>query len=293
MSGSPIKPQNESSGGSDLVTPNVTQKLLNITGLRGAHCLLIQGESNTALLLSAAAAFVCGQNPETGSGEYQTALTHISAGTNPEVFGARSFCIDNTHKADKNNPVKYHIEGIRRLIADTASRPNRGKIKVYLFDKAEELSPQCQNALLKTVEEPGYCRFVFAAEDSSPLLPTLLSRLTALQITGKKAETTLGKAESENLFSIIAANRPQREYDMAKAFAAIGKKKDRQLVTAVLDRLIEHARAWDETIGVIKRAQITEALIEFRFRTKLFPNFNLSAAAYAARIGEILGKRAE
>jgi DNA polymerase III delta prime subunit len=241
-----------------------------------------------------------GQDPEASNNAYEKELKQITAGTNPDVFFARSFCLDKTHKAEKNNPVKYHIEGIRRLIADTASRPNIGKIKVYLFDKAEELSPQCQNALLKTVEEPGYCRFVFAAEDSSPLLATLLSRLTAVQIAGgqdsqssqsAQSESTLSKAgmaESENLFNIIAAKHQQREYQLAKAFAAIAKKKDRQLVSAVLDRLIERARDWDKHIGSAKRVQITEALMEFRYQTKMFPNFNLSASAYAARIGEIL-----
>jgi DNA polymerase III delta prime subunit len=188
--------------------------------------------------------------------------------------------------------VKYHIEGIRRLIADTASRPSAGKIKVYLFDKAEELSPQCQNALLKTAEEPGFCRFVFAVEDSSPLLPTLLSRLTAVQAAGRHKESDVGKAESDRLFEIIAQNNRHSEYNAAVVFAAMGKKKDRQLVTAVLDRLIERAREWDtaSSIGIGKRVRITEALIEFRYQTKMFPNFNLSAAAYAAKIGRVLGE---
>jgi hypothetical protein len=268
------------------------EDLMSVVGAHGAHCLLLQGANSAALLIPAAAQIifesVCGEKTD---GDYATELKQITAGTNPDVFFARSFCVDKTHKADKNSPVKYHIEGIRRLIADTASRPSAGTVKVYLFDKAEELSPQCQNALLKTAEEPGFCRFVFAAEDSSPLLPTLLSRLTALRATGKRTQDSdTGKAESDALFGIIAANNNRREYRIAKAFAAIAKKKDRQLAAAVLDRLIERSREWDVSVGRAKRVKITAELIEFRYQTKMFPNFNLSAAAYAARIGEILAE---
>ncbi len=72
------------------------------------------------------------------------------------------------------------VETIREQIcADAAIRPNEGKRKVYIILHAQDLSPQAQNTLLLTLEEPpAYALFLLLCENPEGLLPTVRSRLS-------------------------------------------------------------------------------------------------------------------
>ena len=62
---------------------------------------------------------------------------------------------------------------------NTAVKPNDGDIKVYVFEKADTLRPDAQNALLKNIEEPQpWVKFIFICESSASLLTTIRSRVT-------------------------------------------------------------------------------------------------------------------
>ncbi|MDD2457634.1 MAG: hypothetical protein PHQ83_03880 [Eubacteriales bacterium] len=75
------------------------------------------------------------------------------------------------------------VERVRQTIqADIALRPQFGRRKVYLID-ADFLNEQGQNTLLKSLEEPpDFVTFILMASGIERLLPTVLSRLTALSL---------------------------------------------------------------------------------------------------------------
>ncbi len=69
------------------------------------------------------------------------------------------------------------VEVLRRTAADACVLPNEGQRKVYIFPDCSLLDGKAQNVLLKVVEDgPRHAAFVFCAENSAVLLPTIRSR---------------------------------------------------------------------------------------------------------------------
>jgi DNA polymerase-3 subunit delta' len=70
------------------------------------------------------------------------------------------------------------IDQVRTLVlARSAFGPHEGRAKVFILRRAEELSVQAANALLKTLEEPGRgVHFILLSSRADSLLPTVRSR---------------------------------------------------------------------------------------------------------------------
>lgn len=81
---------------------------------------------------------------------------------------------------DKPNSIS--VEDIRtQLVDDVTIRPYSSPYKVYIVGDAEKMTPQAQNALLKTIEEPPeYVVILLLTTNASALLPTILSRCVML-----------------------------------------------------------------------------------------------------------------
>jgi DNA polymerase III subunit gamma/tau len=93
------------------------------------------------------------------------------------------------------------IDDIRLLINATASAPISGKYKIYIIDEVHMLSKNAMNALLKILEEPPiYIIFLLATTNPEKLIPTVLSRLTKLNLNSHTQDGIL-----ENL-NLIAKN---------------------------------------------------------------------------------------
>lgn len=76
------------------------------------------------------------------------------------------------------------VDDVRQLIENSNVPPISGRYKVYIIDEVHMLSKQAMNALLKTLEEPpAYLVFLLATTNPEKLLPTVLSRLTKLNLT--------------------------------------------------------------------------------------------------------------
>ena len=76
------------------------------------------------------------------------------------------------------------VENIRdNLVSDVYIRPYSREIKVYIIPDADLLNPSCQNAILKTIEEPPeYVRLLLLTENAERLLPTIRSRCIELDL---------------------------------------------------------------------------------------------------------------
>lgn len=69
------------------------------------------------------------------------------------------------------------IEQIRKLILDIAQKPVEGKRKFYILHQAHTMTPQAQNALLKTLEDPfTESTVVLLSSNIKQLIPTVISR---------------------------------------------------------------------------------------------------------------------
>lgn len=101
----------------------------------------------------------------------------VDAGSHPDLF------VEDIEKArlDRPTATMLSIEQVRRLRSQLASRPLRGAHKVGILDPADRATPDAQNALLKTLEEPpGAATLILVASNSLALLPTILSRCQRL-----------------------------------------------------------------------------------------------------------------
>lgn len=79
------------------------------------------------------------------------------------------------------NSIK--IAQIRNLQSEIVIKPHK-KYKIYIIDKAEKMTVEAQNALLKTLEEPPeYAIIILITNNKESLLPTIRSRCEVIKFT--------------------------------------------------------------------------------------------------------------
>lgn len=81
-------------------------------------------------------------------------------------------------------PASIGVDDVREQINDTISvRPYSSPYKIYIVDEAEKMTPQAQNALLKTIEEPpSYAVILLLTANQESFLSTILSRCVQMKL---------------------------------------------------------------------------------------------------------------
>lgn len=119
-------------------------------------------------------------------------------------------------------PNTISVEDIRDQINhDVQIKPYSSRRKIYIINDAEKMTPQAQNALLKTLEEPPeYVVILLLTTNASLLLPTLISRSIVLNMKPVE-DKQVRKYLMEEL------HIPDYQADVCVAFARgnIGKAK--------------------------------------------------------------------
>lgn len=92
------------------------------------------------------------------------ACTRALAGSHPDIVRL-------------SKPGQILVDDVRGLIQQVSVRPFEGGMHAFIIERADQMTPQAQNALLKTLENPpDSAVFFLLAESAAPLLPTVLSR---------------------------------------------------------------------------------------------------------------------
>ena len=106
----------------------------------------------------------------------------------------------------KNNE-KVLSEDIVDLIEESYYKPTESNIKLFIIDKAETMTAQAQNKLLKTLEEPpnNVCILIGANGDFN-LLPTVKSRVKKLEIS---------TFSNEQIFSALKEGKDEEKLKLA------------------------------------------------------------------------------
>lgn len=140
---------------------------------RTSHCYLLcgpEGSGKRTLAKILSAALQCAA-PSVPCGRCLPCRKAFS-GSHPDIIA-----IDDPEKKTVS------VELIRQLQADAYIRPNEGIHKVYLIPRAQDMTENAQNALLKIIEEPpSYAVFLLLADHAEKLLPTVRSRCTELRL---------------------------------------------------------------------------------------------------------------
>ena len=137
---------------------------------------------------------------------------------NEEGFGNNGNsceCISCKVFESGNHPDTIYVTGTKsgsigvddvreQIILPMSSKPFRYKYKVFIVENAETLTPQAQNALLKTIEEPApYGVFLFVCKHIHNFLPTLMSRCVRKRKQTSDTKITAISSEIEELANEI------------------------------------------------------------------------------------------
>ena len=124
-------------------------------------------------------------------------------------------------KHEKPNTIS--IDEIReQVVNDVDINPYSSPHKIYIIPDAEIMTPQAQNALLKTIEEPPeYAVIMLLTSNIDGLLPTIRSRCVRLDL--KVVDDGLVK---KYLMEHLHIPDYQAEIDASFAHGSIGKAKE-------------------------------------------------------------------
>lgn len=162
-------------------------------------------------------------------------------------------------------PNTISVDDIRAQVNnDVAIKPYSGSYKIYIINEAEKMTPQAQNAILKTLEEPPeYAVILLLTTNVNSLLSTILSRCVVLNMK-PVADELVKKYLMEEL------QVPDYKAEVCVAFARgnIGKAKalasseDFENVKAEALSLLKYIKDMElsEIIAAIKK--ITEYKLE-------------------------------
>ena len=97
-------------------------------------------------------------------------------------------------------PGTITIDEIRdQVINDIDIRPYYSPYKIYIIADADLMTPQAQNALLKTIEEPPeYAVILLLTNNIGGLLPTIQSRCTGQYWKGKRSSYFSGVCRDDS-----------------------------------------------------------------------------------------------
>jgi len=138
-----------------------------------------------------------------------------------EACGICSACIKsdkNIHpdiiipESDGDGALSFHIDKVRDIINNLYLAPNESDRKVYIIKNMQNMTPQGQNALLKSLEEPPpFAVFLITVTNSDLILETVKSR--AVKFTVDSEESSIKKSSQliyGDLISDILSENPDK-----------------------------------------------------------------------------------
>ena len=172
---------------------------------RVSHAYILNGERGSGKKMLAnlfAMTLLCETGDNEPCGKCQS-CKQAESGNHPDIIRV-------THE----KPNSISVDDIRTQVNNTVDiKPYQGPYKVYIIPQADMMTPQAQNAILKTIEEPpSYAVFLLLTENAETLLPTINSRCVMLKLRNIK-DTLIKKYLMENL------EIPDYKADMCTAFA--------------------------------------------------------------------------
>lgn len=227
-----------------------------LAGGKVSHAYILNGEKSSGKEFIArifAAALQCEKGGNDPCGECRSCKQALSD-NQPDIIRV-------THE----KPGTISVDDIRlQLNNDVVIKPYSSRRKVYIVNEAEKMTPQAQNALLKTLEEPPeYAVILLLTTNVNALLPTILSRCIVLNMK-PVADAAVKRYLMEEL------QIPDYKAEVCVAFARgnIGKAKSlavseefenvKSEVLSVLKYI--HDMELQEIVAAIKR--ITEYKLE-------------------------------
>ena len=223
-----------------------------------SHAYMISGPAGAGkhtLARLLAAAMLC-----TGSGEKPCGrcgpCVKTAKGLHPDVI-----LVDGP---GEGKPIT--VDQVRQLRADAYIRPNEGERKVYLLERADQMNPSAQNAMLKLLEEgPAYSAFLLLAENGGGVLETVRSRCEHLTLTLEKQpepEEHSCREQAARLAKALESGGEPELFEEAVLLEKMGREDLQDLLEQTVVELGRLARTSPQKARVLKAAALTARLRE-------------------------------
>jgi DNA polymerase-3 subunit delta' len=248
-------------GFSDVVgQKQITDYLQNaVISKKVAHAIILEGERFAGKEFIArifAAALQCENRAEHSGEPCGTchSCIQIKTGNQPDI-------ITLTHE----KPGVIGVDDIRTQINDDIYiKPYSSAYKIYIIGEAHKMTPQAQNALLKTLEEPqSYGVILLLTTNVDLLLPTIVSRSVVL-----KMKPVADELVKEFLMKELEVPDYQAQICTAFARGNLGRAKNlatseefEQVKSEVLS-LVKHIQEMDVHEMTLAIRRITEYKLE-------------------------------
>jgi len=131
--------------------------------------------------------------------------------------------------ADSDGALSFHIEKVRDIVGSLYLTPNESDKKVYIINNMQNMTPQGQNALLKSLEEPPpFAVFIITVTNCDLILETVKSRAVKFTVdhsdnSGKKGVT----AVYDDLIRDILVKNPDKLSAYQKLMSKSFEKSDK------------------------------------------------------------------
>ena len=158
---------------------------------------------------------------------------------------ADGICTDVIY-VNRGKYASIGIDAIRDLKSSISYAPVESKYKVYIIEEADKMTPQAQNSLLLSLEEPpSFVVFILICKDSSLLLETVRSRAPVIRMQLFPAGEILSYLEGHK--TKIAKNDPA--VAAAASGGAIGKAE--KLMSGESSEELSDAALCRETVPLL------------------------------------------
>ncbi len=257
-----------------------SQELLNVLDSffadgRSPHAVLIDGGSEQqreSLSGLVAKMIVCTEQERTPCGACEN-CRKADEKIHPDI-------ITVTKPEDKKFFVKNDI---KKVVADAHLTPNDSLKKVYILSEIQQMNEECQNLLLKILEEPPqYTAFVLTSQNANAVIGTVLSRVVRLRL-GSPEDVVYSEKAVEVVIQLCEAVNSPYEYDKIQATAPLdGNKKLTSEVLELFTAVLRDAIALKAN-GKVLRADLkkqSELLSDKNSLKKLLDMYDMICALY-------------
>jgi DNA polymerase III gamma/tau subunit len=109
---------------------------------------------------------------------------------------------------ESDSARSFHIDKVREIIDGLYLSPNESGKKIYVIHDMQNMTPQGQNALLKSLEEPPpFVIFIITATNLDLILETVKSRAVKFKLEHEPADY---KNDCEEIIKNILSNNPDK-----------------------------------------------------------------------------------
>lgn len=163
------------------------------------------------------------------------------------------------HYISRKDKATLGVDAVREMIDDTVMSSVEFDAKLYIFEDAETMTAQAQNALLKIMEEPPpIVKILLLTESADSLLTTVRSRARTVrmqrftaeeieQYLQKTAPNILPSKESEKeetrALLLSAGGSIGRAIELLSPQSRIAVKKEREEIIGLLNALTKKSYA--------------------------------------------------